>query len=227
MILPKLTPRLQKIYDIVPSCQTVCDIGTDHGYIPVCLTLSGKCKTAIASDIKKGPVERAKATVSRYNADSCVSVRLGKGLETIREDEADIAVIAGMGGLLIADILNSSKLSKRFNAFIFQPMTAIGELREYLNTNGYTIEKEYIVREDEKLYNIFCVIPQKDKPYTISELYMGKNFASDENLNEYKKQRQSKLNKQIEGLSLSKNSDTSKRLEKLIALREMILNENK
>ncbi len=227
MRLPKLTPRLQKIYDIVPPCKTACDIGTDHAYIPVCLTLSGKCENAIASDIRKGPVERAKSTVSSYGAEEKVSVRLGGGLETVSENEAETIIIAGMGGLLIAQILEDSKaVARSAKTLILQPMTASTELREYLNQNGYIIEKEFIVREEEKLYTIMLVSVGEDTPYTKAELYMGKKIEKNENFESYRNQRLSKLDKQINGLSKSENEKNLKRLCELKNLKEMIENEN-
>ena len=227
MKIPKLTPRLQKIYDITPPSKTVCDIGTDHAYIPVCLTLSGKCERAIASDIRKGPVERAKSTVLLYGAENKVSVRLGGGLETVAEGEAETVIIAGMGGLLIAQILEDSKdVAKSAKALILQPMTATAELREYLNRNGYIIEKEFIVREDEKLYTILLVSVGEDTPYTKAELYMGKKIEKNVNFESYRNERLSKLRKQINGLSLSENEKNLKRLNELKNLKEMIENEN-
>ena len=227
MKIPKLTPRLKKIYDIVPPCKTVCDIGTDHAYIPVCLTLSGKCDKAIASDIVKGPVERAKSTVLLYGAEDKVSVRLGGGLETVSEGEAETDIIAGMGGLLIAQILEDSKaVAKSAKTLILQPMTATAELRQYLNQNGYIIEKEFIVREDEKLYTIILVSVGEDTPYTKAEIYMGKKIEKNENFESYRNERFSKLNKQINGLSKSENEKNLKRLDELKNLKEMIENEN-
>ena len=227
MKLPKLTPRLKKIYDIVPPCKTVCDIGTDHAYIPVCLTLSGKCESAIASDIVKGPVERAKSTVSSYGASDKVSVRLGGGLKTVSENEADTVIIAGMGGLLIAQILEeSSTVAKSAKTLILQPMTATPELREYLNQNGYIIETEYIVREEEKLYTIILATVGEDIPYSKAEIYMGKKIEKGENFESYRNERFTKLQKQIDGLSKSDNEKNVIRLKELTTLKEMIENEN-
>ncbi|MBQ2890313.1 MAG: SAM-dependent methyltransferase [Clostridia bacterium] len=227
MKLPKLTPRLQKIYDILTPCETVCDIGTDHAYIPVCLCLNNKCKKAIASDIKKGPVERAKKTVSLYGAQTQVEVRLGGGLETVSVCEADAIIIAGMGGLLIAQILEESEnIAKSAKELILQPMTAIAELREFLNKNGYTINEEHIVREEEKLYTIMKVSVGKDIPYTEAELYLGKAVIKNEHYEAYKISRLNKIDKQIAGLERSQNTQHRSRLNNLLSLKEMIENEN-
>lgn len=226
MKLPRLMPRLQKIYDIVPPCTTSADIGTDHAYIPVCLCLTGKCQSAIASDIRKGPLERAAATVEEYGADM-VSLRLGSGLETVKPNEAQAIIIAGMGGILIADIIEASKeTALSASHLILQPMTAAPELREYLIENGFKIEKEYLVREEEKIYTIICATVGTDRPYTKAELYMGRELDKDELYDNYRKNRLRKLDRQILGLSQSENEENKKRLASLINLKEMIENEN-
>ncbi len=227
MKIPKLTPRLMKIYDIVPPCRTVCDIGTDHAYIPVCLTLSQKCQTAIASDIRKGPVDRAAATIKAYGANNAVQIRLGSGLETVKPNEAQTIIIAGMGGILISDILNASeKTAKSAQTLILQPMTAVSKLRNYLNQNGYTITKEYPVCEENKIYIIISAIPQNDVPYTKAELYMGREVEKNEFFEAYRQSRLKKLEKRIKGLSLSENAENKEKFYSLLKLKEMIENEN-
>lgn len=226
MKLPRLMPRLQKIYDIVPPCKTAADIGTDHAYIPVCLCLSGKCHSAIASDIRKGPLERAMATIEEYGANT-VETRLGSGLKTIKPNEAQAIIIAGMGGILIADIIKASKeTALSASKLILQPMTAAPELREYLTENGFKIEKEYLVREEEKIYTVISARVGADLPYTKAELYMGRYFDKDELYRDYRKIRLEKLDRQINGLSKSENEENKKRLASLINLKEMIENEN-
>lgn len=226
MKLPRLMPRLQKIYDIVPPCTTAADIGTDHAYIPVCLCLSGKCQSAIASDIRKGPLERALATIEEYGAAS-VKTRLGSGLMTVKPNEAQAIIIAGMGGILIADIIETSKeTALSASKLILQPMTAVPELREYLTENGFKIEKEYLVREEEKIYTVISATVGTDRPYTKAELYMGRCLDKDGLYEDYRKIRLKKLDRQIRGLSQSENEENKKRLASLINLKEMIENEN-
>ncbi len=226
MKLPRLTPRLQKIYDIAIPCETAADIGTDHAYIPLCLFLKGKCQRAIASDVGKGPLSRARATALEYGGEN-ISLRLGSGLTTLTENEAEVIIIAGMGGILIKDILKASeKIAKSAKQLILQPMTASPELREYLNHSGYIIEKEYLVREENKIYTIMSVLLGEDFPYTKAEIYMGKVFDRGSLYEHYRKERLKKLNKRINGLSLSQKEENKAELNELISLKEMIENEN-
>ena len=102
-----LSPRLQAIADLIKPCHCMADIGTDHAYLPVWLCQNGRCDTAIAADINQGPLDRAGETVRRFQLSNRVSLRLGSGVEPLSPGEADGIVIAGMGGLLIGELLQA------------------------------------------------------------------------------------------------------------------------
>ncbi len=168
--LPVLTPRLKKIADMITPCDCIADIGTDHGYLPVFLCGKGKCKTAIASDVNEGPLGRAEDTISQYKMKDRISLRLGSGAETLTPGETDAIVIAGMGGLLIGELLKASPdVFAKAKQIILQPMSSIPELREELYQMGYTIVEEVLVPEEEKLYHILSVI-QKPEAETFSRI---------------------------------------------------------
>ena len=93
----ELSPRLQLLADWVSQGARLADVGTDHAYLPVWLTLHGRVTSAIASDLRKGPLERARETGRTYGAEG-IDYRLGDGLAFIRPEEADTIAIAGMGG---------------------------------------------------------------------------------------------------------------------------------
>lgn len=214
-----LNPRLEKIAELVPICDTIADIGTDHAYIPVASVLSGKAQKAIASDIKKGPVARAKDTVSRYGLSDKIDVRLGAGLETVAPGEANAIIIAGMGGILISDILAASQETVRCaKLLILQPMTAVLELREYLSANGYTVCEEHLVREEDKIYNIMVVKPVGSSDYTLKELYLGKGLekTSPELYEDYYHRIITKLKKRADGLKRSALDENKAELGKIL-----------
>ena len=103
----KLPPRLAAIAALVPDGARLADIGTDHALLPIRLLLDGKIQSAIAADIRPGPLSRAKenACAAMVTNLSCV---LCDGLTGISPDSVDTVVIAGMGGENIAGILRAA-----------------------------------------------------------------------------------------------------------------------
>lgn len=150
-----MTPRLLAIAQSVPLGARLADVGTDHGYIPIYLCMQGKIKEALAMDLRQGPLSRAEENICRYGLEDQIKTRLSDGLQALAPGEADTAVIAGMGGLLIAEILEAAKFS--LDCYILQPMTATAELRQYLAENGYKIFHEVLAKEEEKIYTIMSV----------------------------------------------------------------------
>ena len=162
--IPKLTPRLSLVASLINNGRRICDIGTDHAFLPVFLTLSRISPSSVAADINKGPLKKAAETILRYNCGDKIKTVLSNGFENIERDDFDDAVIAGMGGELISSILDKAPFLKSKNAKLYlQPMTAIPELRTYLYKNGYTITDERLAKEGEKLYIVFEAVAGKDE----------------------------------------------------------------
>ena len=151
VIEKSLTPRLRMIADLVPKSEVVCDIGTDHGYIAIYLAKNSIAQKVIAADIKKGPLNQAEKNISLFNVSDSVETRLSDGFENIGQNEVQCAIIAGMGGETIAEILKNEKGCKYF---VLQMQTAHRDLREFLSENGFVIEKEAIAKEGRKMYRM-------------------------------------------------------------------------
>lgn len=172
-----LNARLRKIAELVPPNRCTADIGTDHGYIPIELVNKGIALHGIASDINKGPLLRAHENIQKHNLESLIETRLGSGLSTLSPDDAEVIIIAGMGGILISEILKASKeIVNSAKLLVLQPMTAVTELRQYLVENGFGIESEHLAAEEDKLYNIIVASPHGSCHYTLTELYLGKDL---------------------------------------------------
>lgn len=153
----KLKPRLKMAADMVRSGSRIADIGTDHAYLPAALILEGKIPSAVAADLRKGPLENAEATVRSYGIEDKVQLRLSNGLKFVLPEEADDIVIAGMGGILIAEILEAAPWVKdKSKRLILQPQSHSEDVREYLFSNGFEIIDETACFEDEKVYICIC-----------------------------------------------------------------------
>ena len=124
----ELTPRLQLLADWVRPGAKLADVGTDHAYLPVWLLLHHRVEHAIASDLRQGPLERARQTGRAWQVHD-LDLRLGDGLSGISPDEADTVVIAGMGGEHIAAILAAAPWTRDgCHTMLLQPMTRAQEL---------------------------------------------------------------------------------------------------
>ncbi|HVI41613.1 MAG TPA: class I SAM-dependent methyltransferase [Anaerovoracaceae bacterium] len=156
----KLSDRLQKIADFIAPGESIADIGTDHGFLPIALWESKKSPYVILSDINTGPLEKAKANIKKYFPEKDFDIRIGSGLHTLKPAEVDAVVIAGMGGLLISEILGDDLTkSKSYKKLILQPRNAQDKLRAWLFENGFAITDEVLVKEGKYLCEIILAVP--------------------------------------------------------------------
>ena len=150
----ELPPRLQLIAGWVPEGAYLADVGTDHAYLPNWLRLRGTIRRAVASDLRPGPLERAKATGKLYGTDN-IEYRLCSGLSGIRPTEADTIVIAGMGGETILSILKDAPwTADGQHTLLLQPQTHEELVRQYLAENDFVITREALVRDRGTLYTV-------------------------------------------------------------------------
>ena len=153
----KISNRLCTAASYVRDGAVVADIGTDHAYLPIFLALNNRISNAIASDINEGPINKARENIAKHNLNDKIYTCVANGLDGIENHAPTDIVICGMGGELIAQIIDKSDYAKKQGIrLILQPMTSIKELREYLQ-NGFSIVDEDIVFEDNKIYQIICV----------------------------------------------------------------------
>lgn len=151
----KLDPRLSLCAEFVRKGSNVADIGTDHGYLPAWLCINNKINKAIASDINKKPLDKCKKTIEKYNLESKIKTRLSNGLERIDEKEADDIVIAGMGGEVITDIINTCPwLKSEKKNLILQPMSKHEFLVKNLYDNGFEIIEQKTCIAANKIYTV-------------------------------------------------------------------------
>lgn len=217
-----LTPRLRIVADYVKKDSIVGDIGSDHGYLVVDLIQRGIIKKAIASDLNQGPVDNAKRNIYKYGLEEDIKVRLGGGLTPYKAGEIDTAIICGMGGILIADILEESKrLWDSIEHFILQPMNYQDYLRAYLQKNGFKLIDESIVREGEKFYQVFSYTRGEMDEFKPLELIYGKNMLKDtEDSKAFIKKEVKKINIIKKNL---KNSDSEASKERVNELNNQLL----
>lgn len=150
----RLSKRLALIAGMVQSGSKVCDVGTDHGYLPVFLYKSGKCASVCATDIREKPYENARKNIEDAGI-SGIKLFLCDGLESITRDMADTIIIAGMGGEVISGIIERAQFLRDDTVtLIIQPTTSADKLREYLSEIGFVVVTERAVEDNGKIYSV-------------------------------------------------------------------------
>ncbi|MGX4593037.1 tRNA (adenine(22)-N(1))-methyltransferase [Leuconostoc sp. JNUCC 76] len=151
-----LSPRLAAVASFVPKGARLADIGSDHAYLPANLLINNKISFAIAGEVAKGPYENAQHEIVRKSLTTQLEARLANGLAAIKdEDHIDTVTIAGMGGVLITDILEAGfSRAKHFETLILQPNTDEHVVRTWLNNHQYKINDEVVEQEDNHFYEI-------------------------------------------------------------------------
>lgn len=149
----QLSERLKMNVSLVPKGARIADIGCDHGYASIWLVQEGVAEKVIASDVNRGPIERAVEHVRLAGLERQIECRQGNGAERLAPGEVDTLMIAGMGGPLMIHILSEGReVLQQVRTLILQPQSDIGAVRHYLWEHGFSIRQEKICLEDGKYY---------------------------------------------------------------------------
>lgn len=172
----KLSKRMKAFADMVDE-NRVADIGCDHAFVSVYLAATGKAKRVIAMDVRKGPLSIAKDNIKSYGMEKLIDVRLSNGFDKLNAGEADCAIIAGMGGDLMVDILSKGKVHMDAGIhLVLQPQSEPWKVRKYIYNAGYEITDEDMVLDEGKYYVMFKAIPAGEDvlKYNQQELVYGR-----------------------------------------------------
>ncbi|SNI20553.1 tRNA (adenine(22)-N(1))-methyltransferase [Streptococcus pneumoniae] len=154
-----ISKRLELVASFVPQGAILLDVGSDHAYLPIELVERGQIKSAIAGEVVEGPYQSAVKNVEAHGLKEKIQVRLANGLAAFEEaDQGSVITIAGMGGRLIARILEEG-LGKLANVerLILQPNNREDDLRIWLQDHGFQIVAESILEEAGKFYEFLVV----------------------------------------------------------------------
>ena len=173
MKLP-ISNRLLKCAELIPACDTVADVGTDHGYLGIWLLQKGLCRRVIASDLRAKPLDSARKNAALYGVDDRMTFLQSDGLREFIPGSFQTLVLAGMGGDLISRILEeASWLEGGAYRLILQPQSAANDLRRFLGERLWSIDREVLVRDGHFLYSVLAVRPEKGRPLTPGEQYVS------------------------------------------------------
>ena len=224
----KLSKRLKAVADYVDKGARLADIGSDHAYLPTYLVQKNEVEFAVAGEVVKGPFEIAKNHVAQANLKENIQVRLANGLAAIENvDKIDTIVIAGMGGILISEILEAGKgkLSS-VKRLILQANNHGDSLRQWLIEHQFVIKAEQILLEAGKFYEIIVAEPTTNENPVLSanDLLFGP-FLSKEKSVIFQQKWQKELNTLNKIIDRLPDEQTEKReevLTEIVKIKEVL-----
>jgi tRNA (adenine22-N1)-methyltransferase len=181
----RLSERLARIASYIEDREGIADVGTDHGYLPIYLLERNPNRRVIFTDVNEGPLSKTRNIIEKeqpYMDVDDFDLRIGDGLIPIKKGEVDAVAIAGMGGILIKDILAADiDKTKSFKKLILQPRTASDKLRKWLIDNDLYIYDEDLAYENGRISEIIAVGPFHTKD--VNEVESLHNVGNMQNTN--------------------------------------------
>ena len=173
----KISERLATVASLIPKGAHLVDVGTDHGYVPIWLLQKQHIVSAIAMDVNKGPLARARENRDKYGFTDVMDLRLSNGLEKLKPGEGDSVLIAGMGGPLMIRILEEGrKNATSIQTWVLQPQSEIPSVRRYLHEHDFKIVEEIMLKDDGKYYMAMKAVPGHEEPWNELEYLFGKDL---------------------------------------------------
>lgn len=221
----KLSQRLEAIASFVPQGARLADLGSDHAYLPLFLIEKGRVDFAIAGEVVQGPYQSALQNVEQAGQSDKISVRLANGLVAVEPaDHVTTVTIAGMGGRLIADILEAGKDKLvAVERLILQPNNREDDVRRWLLANGFQLVAEKILEENDKIYEIL-VAEKGQSDLTADQLRFGPYLLEEQSATFQKKwlKELDKLTYALGQVPLDRQADRSAISKKIQQIQEVL-----
>lgn len=221
----RLSKRLATVADYVPQGARLVDVGSDHAYLPLFLVEQGRIEFAVAGEVVRGPYQSALQNVEQAGQSDKISVRLANGLAAVEQaDRISTVTIAGMGGRLIAEILEAGKDKlASVERLVLQPNNREDDVRRWLVANDFQLVTEEILEENDKIYEI--LVAEKGKSdLTADQLRFGPYLLEEQSATFQKKwlKELDKLIYALEQVPLERQADRSAISQKIQQIQEVL-----
>jgi len=230
----KLSERLRMVADLAGrDIDSLADVGCDHGWLGISLLLEGHAAHVIGMDLREGPLSRARENAALYGlGEGCFETRLSDGLDRLEPGEADVIVMAGIGGVLMCRLITRGlEAAKCASKLVLSPQSHIESVRALLAAEGFAITDERMCRESGKYYTAMSVSCRGDT-YTLSdeELFFGPVLIEKGNplFYEYVREMRDKAKKRLTEINMKNGGagegyDPAEHFERLLISAERVL----
>ena len=218
----KISDRPATVASLIPVGANLVDIGTDLGYVPIWLLQNQRIASAIAMDVNKGPLARAKENRDKYGFSEVMDLRLSNGFEKLQPGEGDSVLIAGMGGpLMIRIIEEGRKNASSIQTWVLQPQSEIPSVRRYLHEHDFIIVEEIMLKDEGKYYMAMKAVPGKEASWNRLEYLFGKYLLEQKHsvLKEFI-EKETELYKKISQQLIESNQTASERYQEVVGYLE-------
>jgi tRNA (adenine22-N1)-methyltransferase len=168
--------RLTQLVELVPDGAVLADVATDHAWVPIALLASGRATRAIGIDVREAPLAQAMLHASRLRVADKLSLRCGSGLWPLEPGEADTLLIAGVGGPLLAKLIDERDVvALGITRMILQAATEPEAARAMVDQRGWRLDDELLIEERGIHYTTLIVSPAHEAAARMSEdeLWLG------------------------------------------------------
>ena len=222
-----LSERLMMSIGMIPTGKVVADVGCDHARVAIWLVKNGIAPHVIATDLRSGPLSHADANIAYFHCEDKIETRLSDGLAKLRPSEAEVILIAGMGGRLVIKILTDCMdKAKDLKEIVLQPQSELHLVRQFLTDMGFHIIQEDIVKDNGKFYPAMRVAWREEKAQALSEeeLWYGPLLLKEKHpvLQEYLEKEKAKYAQIAEDI-VNNGNNTDKATEDTIRKRRSLI----
>ena len=212
-----LKKRLALLCELIEGGGPLCDVGTDHGLLPIFLVKEGRVPLAYACDIAEGPLSCAKRHILAQNVEDRVIPVLSDGLDKIPPGSVKEVVIAGMGGEMIAGIVSRAEWLKDGVGLILQPNSRAGFLVGWLCMSGYRVVRQLAVLDGGIYYTALRAEYDGNMwSPTLEETILGGLEKTDPAAREYVKREAERLRSAAKGMSRSRDQISKQKVKDII-----------
>ncbi len=217
----KLSPRLAAVAKLAGAGESVIDVGTDHGLLPVYFVREGLFSRVAASDIRQGPLSSARRTAAEAGVEGEIDFYLSDGLRDVPGTFATV-VIAGMGGETMSGIVSACPWIGGAS-LVLQPQSKLEEICRCLDRLGFVCRGAVLAREGERLYPAFRAVPGAGGFSLLEALFQGR----DPELGQWLARGKRRLEKALAGMASGSaaGQEEQNRLTRELALVEAGLKE--